>query len=363
MPAGGPGDLRRGSAARSGPGAGRTASTIHDVARAAGVSTATVSRAVRGLDRVSPQTRARVLAAAEALSYTVSPVAASLVSGRTRVVGVVVPFLNRWFFANVLDGAEELLREHGYHLLLFNVGTHQSARTLLLDHGLLRGRVDALLVVSADLRPAEVAVLSSLHVPLVTVGLDMAGWDCVRIDDVRTGELAAAHLIGLGHRRIAYVGGDPSEDVHLATAVDRLQGVRRAARAGGITLARADLLQSDWTVAGGIAAGQALLQRPDPPTAVLAASDEMAIGVLHAARLCGRQVPGDLSVIGIDDHEMSFSHDLTTVAQPVHDQGRAAGQLLVDAMSGPLPAGRRVETLPTRLVVRGSTGPPRPDSV
>lgn len=128
-------------------------SSIHDVARVAGVSTATVSRALRGLDRVSPGTRARVLAGAQELSYVASPTAASLASGRTRVVDVVVPFLNRWFFANVLDGVEELLRAHGYHLLLFNVGARASVRTLMLDQGLLRGRVDALLVLSADLEP------------------------------------------------------------------------------------------------------------------------------------------------------------------------------------------------------------------
>ncbi len=340
--------------------AGRPVSSIHDVARAAGVSTATVSRALRGLDRVRPETRARVLAAAQDLSYVTSPTAASLASGRTRVVGVVVPFLDRWFFANVLDGTEELLRRHGYHLLLFKVGARSSTRTLMLDHGLLRGRVDGLLVLAADLEPEEVAVLARLQVPLATVGLDVAGWDRVRIEDVRVAEVAIGHLTGLGHRRVGYVGGRPERDVHTATALDRLAGVGRALARAGMGLAPECVVQSDWTVRGGIAAGHRLLDLPDPPTAVLAASDEMAIGVLHAARTRGCDVPGQLSVMGIDDHEMSFTHDLTTVAQPAAEQGRAAGRLLVAAMSSPpgTPRPRRVTTLPTRLVVRGSTDRP-----
>ena len=338
----------------------RRAVSIHDVARLAGVSTATVSRALRGLDRVSPTTRGRVLAAARELAYVVSPTAASLASGRTRVVGVVVPFLNRWFFANVLDGTEELLRAHGYHLLLFNVGTRSSVRTLMLDHALLRGRVDALLVLSADLEPEEVKLLSALHVPIVTVGLDIPGWDRVRIDDVETAEVAARHLIELGHQRICYLGGDPAHDVHTATALDRLEGTQKTLVGAGLHLAPECILEGDWTVRGGIAAGAHLLDLPEPPTAVLAASDEMAIGVLHAARTRGLRVPGSLSVMGIDDHEMSFAHDLSTIAQPVREQGRTAGQLLVDAMAGArgVARERQVTTLPTRLVVRGSTGPP-----
>lgn len=336
----------------------RPVSSIHDVARVAGVSTATVSRALRGLDRVSPQTRARVVAAARELAYVVSPTAASLASGRTGVVGVLVPFVGRWFFATLLDGLEAGLREQGLHVLLFTVGDHGSARTLPLDHGLLRGRVDALLVLSADLDADEVAVLRALQVPVVTVGLDVPDWDRVGIDDVGTGEVAAGHLAELGHRRVGYVGGDPEHDVHVATAVHRLAGADAALGAAGLRLAPECVLKSDWTVRGGTAAGERLLDLSQPPTAVLAASDEMAIGVLHAARARGLSVPGDLSVMGIDDHEMSFTHDLTTVAQPVREQGRAAAQVLAEALAGRRRPERRVETLPTRLVVRGSTGRP-----
>ena len=317
-----------------------------------------MSRALRGLDRVSPETRARVLAAATELRYVPSPHAASLKSGKTAVIGVVVPFLTRWFFAHLIDGAEALLRQDGYHLLVFNIGDRGQQRTLVLDQQLLAKRLDGILVLSADLDPHEVALLDGLGLPLVTVGLDLPGRDRVGIDDVQAADVAMTHLLELGHRRIAYLSGDPAEDVHIATAVHRMAGVQAAASRAGVELAPDLLLHGDWTVAGGVAAGERLLARRSPPTAVLAASDEMAIGVLHAARCRGVSVPGCLSVVGIDDHEMSFTHDLTTVRQQVREQGRAAAMLLLDALAGRTAGARRDVILPTELVVRGSTAPP-----
>ena len=340
--------------------AGRTGPTIHDVARSAGVSTATVSRALRGVDRVSAGTRDRVLAAALRLDYTASPTATSLATGRTGVVGVLAPFLSRWFFAHALDGVEHTLRTHGLHLLLLNVGSRPSNEPLLLDEVRLRKRVDAVLVVSCDLGVPEVAMLTALRVPVATVGVDVDPWDLVGVDDAAAGDAAMTHLLTLGHRRLAYVGGDVEQDVHVATAVQRLEGVRRALRRAGVDPDCVQALVGDWTIAGGLAAGGQLLDQPTPPTAVLAASDEMAIGVLMAARQRGVRVPQELSVMGVDDHELAWTHDLTTVAQPVEALGTAAAQLVVDALAAGAPVSgrpRRVVTLATSLVVRGSTGP------
>ena len=330
---------------------------IVDVAAQAGVSTATVSRALRGVDRVSPATRDRVLAAAALLNYVASPTAASLASGRTGVVAVLAPFLSRWFFAKVLDGVESRLRDEGLHVLLFNVGTTRSSRSLLLDRRLLRRRVDAVLAVSCDLEPPEVALVAALNVPVVTVGVDAGGWDLVGIDDVRAGHDAMAHLLALGHRDVAYIGGDRVRDVHVATAVSRLEGAQKAAAEVGAPAPPEHV--GDWTVVGGLAVGQELLGRPDRPTAVFAASDEMAIGVVLAARRLGLRVPEDLSVIGVDDHELAFTHELTTVRQPVDELGTSAAGLLVDHLRTPRPDEHRtVVTLPTELVLRGSTAPP-----
>ena len=343
-----------------GPGA---APTIHDVARRAGVSTATVSRALRGVDRVRDGTRERVLLAAEALDYVASPTAASLATGRTGIVGVLAPFRSRWFFAHVLEAVEDTLRTRGLHLLLLNVGTRPSDDLLLLDELRLRKRVDAVLVISCDLEPTEVAVLDGLGVPVATLGVDAGQWDFVGIDDAAAGDAAMTHLLELGHRQVAYVGGDFAQDVNVATAVQRLVGVRRAGGRARLDPGCLRQLVGDWTVAGGLAAGEQLLGQPDPPTAVLAASDEMAIGVLMAAHRRGVRVPEQLSVVGVDDHELAWTHDLTTVAQPVHALGTAAATMVADALSAPptpTPAvrERRVRTLPTQLVLRGSTAPP-----
>ena len=340
--------------------AGRAGPTIHDVARSAGVSTATVSRALRGVDRVSVGTRDRVLAAALRLDYVASPTATSLATGRTGVVGVLAPFLSRWFFAHALDGVEHTLRTHGLHLLLLNVGSRPSTEPLLLDEVRLRKRVDAVLVVSCDLGAPEVAMLTALRVPVATLGVDVGPWDRVGVDDAAAGDSAMTHLLTLGHRRLAYVGGDVEQDVHVATAVQRLEGVRRALWRSGVDPDCVQALVGDWTIAGGLAAGGQLLDQLTPPTAVLAASDEMAIGVLMAARQRGVRVPQELSVMGVDDHELAWTHDLTTVAQPVEALGTAAAQLVVDALAAgaPVPGRpRRVVTLATSLVVRGSTGP------
>lgn len=335
-------------------------STIHDVALAAGVSTATVSRALRGLPRVHDDTRARVLLAATELNYVASPTASGLASGKTDVVGVVAPFITRWFFAHLLHGAERTLREHGYHVLLYDVGGVGPDRSLVLDQRLLWKRVDGILVLSLALAPDEVTVLENLALPVVTVGVQSSRWDCVRVDDVEAATTAVRHLVGLGHRRIAHLGGDPAIDVHASTAADRRAGYEQVLAEAGIPSDPALVVAGDWTVRGAVAAMERLLDRGPCPTAVFAASDEMAIGALHALRQRGLSTPGDVSVIGVDDHEMSFTHDLSTVAQPVAEQGAIAGGLLLDALGCGERRPPRVVTVPTHLVARGSTAAARP---
>ncbi|GAA4657504.1 LacI family DNA-binding transcriptional regulator [Kineococcus glutinatus] len=354
---------RAGSGAAAGAPAGvppgGAPSSIRDVATAAGVSVATVSRALRGLDRVSADTRRRVLAAAEALDYVASPTAASLATGRTSVVGVVLPFLDRWFFSTVVSEVEDVLRRSGYQVLLLNVGDRSLERPMVLDQRLLAKRIDGVLVLSVDLDAEETGVLDRLGLPVVTVGSALPGHDRVGIDDGAAVETAAQHLLALGHRRIAHVGGDSGTDVRRATAVDRALGVRRAMAAADVALPGQLDVVADWTVTGGWRAAEALLARRDPPTAVLAASDEMAIGALCAARALGWDVPRHLSVVGVDDHEMAVTHDLTTVAQPVRSQGRLAAEMLLGRLRGHVPAGAREVLLSTSLVVRASTAPPR----
>ncbi|PPK94676.1 DNA-binding LacI/PurR family transcriptional regulator [Kineococcus xinjiangensis] len=353
-------DRARGGGAERARHPGSPPSSIRDVALAAGVSVATVSRALRGLDRVSEDTRERVLRAAEALDYVASPTAASLATGRTSVVGIVLPFLDRWFFATIVSEIEDVLRRSGFQVLLLNIGDRSGEDSMVLDQRLLAKRIDGIIVLGVDLEAAEASVLRRLALPVVTISASLPGCDRVGIDDVAAAESATQHLLALGHRRIGYVGGDSSNDVRRATAVDRARGVHHALAAAGLALEPELDAVADWTVTGGWRAAEGLLARRLPPTAILAASDEMAIGVLCAARALGWSVPRHLSVVGIDDHEMAVTHGLTTVAQPVRSQGRiAAEMLLAHLASGTRAAPARDVVLSTAMVLRSSTAAPR----
>src|SRR4051812_41923189 len=175
--------------------------SIEDVARQAGVSIATVSRALRGLPDVASATRDRVLEAASELNYVASPFAARLASGRTATVGVVVPFVNRWFFAEVIDTVETALRRAGFDLLLYNLGD-EAGRARFFDVMPMRKRVDAVLVVSLVLADDEIAALQALGCPVGLLGLERHGFLSTRIDDVGSARMAVTHLTDLGHRRI-----------------------------------------------------------------------------------------------------------------------------------------------------------------
>ncbi len=332
---------------------------IKDVARELDMSTATVSRALRGLPGVSDTTRKRVQRAAQQLGYVPSPSAAGLASGQTRTVAVVVPFVTRWFFASVVQGAEEVLREGGYDLLLYNLAGSAAARHRVFEGGRLSKRVDAVLVLSLQPTADELTRLTALDRPVTFVGADVPGWATVRIDDEQTARTATEHLIELGHRRIAYVGGPGELDFTAPNA--RQAGYRDSLAAAGLPHDPSLEVDGAFTLAGGTEAGMELLIRRDRPTAIFAASDEMAIGVLRAARDLHLRVPEDVSVVGIDDHELAAFFDLTTVSQPVLEQGRLAAQQVLDAIAASTTAaGWQPEQviLPTSLLERGSTGPP-----
>lgn len=330
---------------------------IKDVAREVGVSTATVSRALRGLPRVSEETRRRVLEVAERLEYVASPHASSLASGRSSTVGVVVPFVTRWFFGSVVHGADELLRERGYDLLLYNLGGDPEARRRVFSSHLLGKRVASVMVLALQPTEQEIGSLSRSGIPTVVVGGgSVPGWSSVRIDDVAAARTAVQHLVDLGHTRIAQIGAGhdgPHDALDFSAPLNRLAGYRSVMQEAGLPIDPVWEAAGDFTPRGGLAAAQALLGGPHPPTAIFAASDEMAIGAVHAVRAAGLRVPEDVSVVGVDDHELAEFFGLTTVAQPVHDLGRRGAAMLLNP-----PAAAEDLVLPTRLVVRTTTAPP-----
>jgi len=334
---------------------------IDDVARRAGVSTATVSRALSGNGHVSPTTKLRVEAAAGDLGYVVSSTASSLASGRTKNIGVVVPFLGRWFFSNVVEGAQRSLLRNGYDLTLYNLAGGGEERRSVFEHFLLRQRVDAVIAVSLELTEGEVARLHAMGKPLVGVGGPIGGVRTLTIDDVAVARLATEHLLALGHTRIAHIGGSKDFDLDFHLPTNRRYGYEAALGAAGIEVAHELFHPADFTIRGGYQAAKQLLDSPhDRPTAIFAASDEMAIGSILAARDLGLDVPRDVSVIGIDDHELADFFGLSTIAQFPQGQGEKAVEILMDQLR-PGQAGQSGlnTSMPFDLIVRSSTARPR----
>ncbi|TDN90979.1 LacI family DNA-binding transcriptional regulator [Microbacterium sp. BK668] len=330
--------------------------SIDEVARAAGVSTATVSRALSGRGHVSDPTRARVEAAAKGLGYVVSASASSLASGRTRNIGVLVPFLDRWFFSTVLSGIATALQRRGYDITLYTLTADRTQRREIFDTFLRRQRIDGVIAISIELGEEETDLLLELDLPTIAIGGPNAKLTTLTVDDSMVARLATEHLIALGHRAIAHIGASPEFDVDFHIPTQRRQGFEQALSDAGLP-ARPELYEpADFTIEGGFRAAKQILGRPGAhPTAIFAASDEMAIGALLAARELGYRVPEDLSVIGIDGHELGEFFRLTTVDQfPLGQGERAADAILAELEAS---AGERAarSDLPFELIVRGST--------
>ena len=330
--------------------------TIRDIAAAAGVSTATVSRALRGLPNVDEQTRARVRAIAAELDYVISPSASSLASGRAGSVAVLTPYVARWFFSTVLSGVEAVLQKAGMDLLLMQVGDYAIGATATPVAPRLRRRVDGVLVIALPPDDPQLVEVLKLDLPTSLIGTAKPGVSSVLIDDVDAARTATRHLVNLGHRRIGLIAGNSIASPFTAEH-DRVLGFRQTLQESDIDFDPALEGFGYFTISGGEQAMTALLTQRNRPTAVFALSDEMAFGAMRAMRRHGL-VPGqDISLVGIDGHDMSDYLDLTTVAQPVQALGRIAAESIVAQLESGSTEEPRNFYLPTQLIVRGSTAP------
>lgn len=282
--------------------------------------------------------------------------ASSLASGRSRNIGVVLPYVDRWFFATVLDGIASTLTAAGYDAALYNLQGENFRESVLTDF-LLRKRLDAAAVVSLRLTPGETEQLFSAGIPLVGIGGSLEGAPTISVDDLNAGLRATNHLIQLGHCRIAFIGGPPEAGRSFPMSSDRRRGFERAMSTAGLPIHERDQLVSDFTFLGAYQQVKNLLAEPEQrPTAVFAATDEMAAGAILAARDLGLEIPRDLSVIGIDAHPLGEAFGLTTIDQQAHHQGTRAAQLLLRQLAGePVTAGHELHR--AHFIARSSTAP------
>ncbi len=330
--------------------------TIREVAKRAGVGIATVSRVLNGSPSVSEETRRRVLQAIEELNYTPNPIARRLSTGRTWTIGALVPFFTLPEFVKRLQGIQRALSDSAYDLVLFNIESLAQRDKYFLDLS-KNNRVDGLLILSLSLTDEQIATFAEAHIPLVLVDAVHPKASRVVADHALGGRLATEHLIALGHRRIAFVSDPLDDPFHFIAPRQRFQGYCRALEAAGLPLREAYHLHGAHGRENARRMGRALLSLDEPPTAVFAASDTQAIGVMEAARERGLRIPEDLSVIGYGDLRDAEYLDLTTVHQPLFESGVEAVNLLLELIEDP-PETPRVVELPLHVVQRKTTAAP-----
>ncbi|HZA79324.1 MAG TPA: LacI family DNA-binding transcriptional regulator [Acidimicrobiales bacterium] len=331
--------------------------TIADVAAHAGVGAGTVSRVLNDSPRVSERTRARVLAAIELLDYRPNPLARGLSRGRCQTLGVVVPFFTHASAVERLRGVAAALDGSRYDLVLFNVESpvHRDEHFATLTR---RDRADGLLIMSLPPPKQSLTRLADAGVPVVLLDTWGPGVPSVVTDDVEGGRLATHHLLALGHERIAFIGDDPDNPLGFTAGSSREGGYRQTMAEAGFEVPAGYVRHGPHVRSVARRLTEQLLARRDRPTAVFASSDAQALGVLEAARASGLDVPGDVSVVGFDDVEVSGYAGLTTVRQPLFESGRLAARILLEALDDehlPEPGEHR---LSLELVERSTTAPP-----
>ncbi|MCG0239824.1 MAG: LacI family transcriptional regulator [Firmicutes bacterium] len=333
--------------------------TIHDVARRAGVSVATVSRVLNGRGPVAEATRARVLAAVAELGYRPNAVARSLVRRRSCTVGVLVPDIANPFAAELVRGMEAEAAAHGYHIVLAcsDLSIAQEVRYI----GLFRERqVDGLIYTSGTVTPELQQAFAELGRPVVLAATTVTGpgpaLPAVLVDSYAGARLAMEHVLSLGHRRVACLIGSLQDPI---AGLPRWQGYRDAAAARGVEIPPEYVVDAGFRLEAAYEATVRLLRLRPRPTAVVAASDLMAIGAMGAAADRGLRVPEDLTVVGFDNIRLAavVRPALTTVAQPMHEIGARAVSRLLQVLAGEQPE-PLVDWIAPRLIVRGSSGPP-----
>jgi LacI family transcriptional regulator len=336
-------------------------STLNDVARLAGVSTMTVSRVINNSGYISPEARARVNVAIAELGYMPNILARQLRSKRTKTIALVVTDITNPFFTTIARGVEDVAGARGYAVMFCN--TYESeAEEIDYIRLLIQRRIDGVLLVPATNSSGSLELLQKHGLPVVV--LDRRARFEERVDEVRTDSEAGAyaivnHLLELGHRRIAVLTGPEG----VSTSADRVAGYRRARAEKGLASEPEQVLFGEYNEASGFEMTRKILAGRPRPTAIFAANNFIAFGAIRALREVGMQTPEDMSIVVFDDLPPSWNLDpfLTVVAQPAYEIGRQAAELMLERLAGKAPSEPRTIVLPSEMITRRSTAPPRPE--
>ncbi|WP_161882138.1 LacI family DNA-binding transcriptional regulator [Deinococcus alpinitundrae] len=331
--------------------------TLADVASQAGVSKMTVSKVINKKPGISETTRQRVMQAVDELGYTVHASARALAGGRTHTLGVVVSSLDSQYFSELMRGADMTARDAGLELLISTTrASHEHRNIGRLAHGLVDG---LLMVFPASLAPYERS-LRALSLPVVVIApgtqasAEQQHFPSVDADHYSGARQAMQHLLSLGHRRIAFIGGPP----HLTPSRERLRGYREGLLTASIAPDAALQVTSDFSQRSGFQAARELLALAERPTAIFALNDVSAFGAIEAIKDAGLRVPEDISVIGFDNIPQASQvfPALTTIEQPLLEMGAAGTRQLLNLIQGVGAVTDRL-IVPTELIIRASTGP------
>lgn len=334
----------------------RAHATLKDVAKAAGVSQAAVSRHLNGMLALPQETAERIDEAVKQLNYHPNPHARRLSRGKSDTLALVVPDIGNMFFAQLASAVEQAASDRGYGLVLC-ISANQVARELRHIDQLSRNYVDALLFITNHADDGALAGAIAKSGPVVLLDEDIDGAEAARLfsDNVGGGKAAARYLRAAGHRHLAYIGG-PRD---LMSAQERGEGFRGALTEAGNPVLLSELF-GDYSIDFGREAAAQLLDSPDRPTAIFAGSDHITLGVLQAVKARGLQIPRDLSIVTFDDTIPLefFNPPLTAIRQSIEEMGRRAVDIAIARSTGAAPASSKPERLPVTLIERASVAPP-----
>jgi len=328
--------------------------TIYDVAEISGVSISTISRVLNSPDKVNAKTLKRVMSAIDQLAFVPKAEARARAMRSTNRIGVLTPYFTAPSFVQRLRGVAAALSRANYELVIYTVDSVEHLQGYIASIPLKRN-LDGLIIMSLAIQDRDARRLHDNGIETVLIESQHPQLNCICIDDVRGGMLAARHLIARGHTRIGFLGDiQPSERYALRPVKARLIGFKHELQKAGLSLPPSYVKRAPYTRTGSQEAAQALLGLPRPPTAIFAASDIQAVNVMKAARQSNLRIPQDLAIVGFDDIDLAEFLDLTTVRQNLDESGRLAAEILVSRIGEPGRSLRHVE-LPLALIERHTT--------